>query len=45
MESVEIDVLRSMAAIYKNNKDYENAIIYIDKANTIDDYDIKIILL
>ena len=45
MESVEIDVLRSMAAIYKNNKDYENAIIYLEKAKTIDDNDINIILL
>lgn len=45
MESVEIDVLRSMAAIYKNNKDYENAIIYLEKAKTIDNNDINIILL
>ena len=45
LESVEIDMLRSMAAIYKNNEDYDNALVYIDKAKAIDDNDINLILL
>ena len=45
LESVEIDVLRSMAAIYKNNKDYDNSLSYIEKAKKINENDINIILL
>ena len=45
LESVEIDVLRSMAAIYKNNKDYDNSLSYIEKAKNINENDINIILL
>ena len=45
LESVEMNVLRSMAAIYKNNKDYEKALSFIEKAKNINKDDINIILL
>ena len=44
-ESVEMNVLRSMAAIYKNNKDYEKSLSFIEKAKNINVDDINIILL
>ena len=34
-----------MAAIYKNNKDYDNSLSYIEKAKNINENDINIILL
>lgn len=45
LESVEMNVLRSMAAIYKNNKDYEKSLSFIEKAKNINVDDINIILL
>jgi len=45
LESVELSVLRSMAAIYKNKNDYEKSLSYIEKANKLDPNDINIILL
>lgn len=45
LESVEINVLRSMAAMYKNKKDYDNALLYLQKAKDIKEDDINIILL
>jgi len=45
LESVELSVLRSMAAIYKNKNDYEKSLTYIEKANKLDSSDINIILL
>ena len=45
LESVELSVLRSMAAIYKNKNDYEKSLTYIEKANKLDPGDINIILL
>ncbi len=45
LESVEMNVLRSMAAIYKNNKDYKSSLDFIEKAKNIDENDINIILL
>ena len=44
-ESVEMNVLRSMAAIYKNKKDYEKSLSFIEKAKNINVDDINIILL
>ena len=40
-----MNVLRSMAAIYKNNKDYESSLSFIEKAKNIDENDINIVLL
>jgi tetratricopeptide (TPR) repeat protein len=45
LESVEMNIFRSMAAIYKNNKDYESSLGFIEKAKNIDENDINIILL
>jgi len=45
LESVELSVLRSMAAIYKNKNEYEKSLSYIEKANKLDPNDINIILL
>ena len=45
LESVEMNIFRSMAAIYKNNKDYESSLGFIEKAKNIDKNDINIILL
>jgi len=44
-ESVEMNVFRSMAAIYKNKKDYEKSLSFIEKAKNINVDDINIILL
>ena len=43
--SVQLNVFRSMAAIYKNMGDTENALLYIEKAKIIDSNDINLILL
>jgi len=44
-ESVEIDIFRSMAAIYKTQEEYDKSIIYLDLAKKIDENDINLILL
>jgi len=44
-ESVEMNVFRSMAAIYKNKKDYEKSLSFIEKAKNINEDDINIVLL
>jgi tetratricopeptide (TPR) repeat protein len=44
-ESVEMNVFRSMAAIYKNKKDYERSLGFIEKAKNINEDDINIVLL
>ena len=44
-ESVEIDILRSMAAIYKTQEEYDKSIIFLDLAKKIDENDINLILL
>jgi hypothetical protein len=44
-ESVELNVFRSMAALYKNNGDSDNALVYINKAKEINPNDINLILL
>ena len=44
-ESVEMNVFRSMAAIYKNKKDYESSLGFIEKAKNINEDDINIVLL
>ena len=44
-KSVEIDILRSMAAIYKTQEEYDKSIIYLDLAKKIDENDINLILL
>ena len=43
--SVQVNVFRSMAAIYKNLGDTNNALTYIDKAKEISSDDINLILL
>ena len=43
--SVQLNVFRSMAAIYKNMGDTDNALLYIEKAKKIDSNDINLILL
>jgi len=45
LESVEMNMFRSMAAIYKNKNDYEKSLSYIEKGKNIDENDINIILL
>ena len=44
-ESVQLSVFRSMAAIYKNNGDIDNALSYISKAKAVSSNDINLILL
>lgn len=44
-ESVQLNVFRSMAAIYKNMGDTDNALLYINKAKEISTDDINLILL
>ena len=44
-ESVQLNVFRSMAAIYKNMGDTDNALEYINKAKEISSNDINLILL
>ena len=45
LESVEMNIFRSMAAIYKNKNEYEKSLSYIEKGKNIDENDINIILL
>ena len=44
-ESVEIDILRSVAAIYKTQENFLKSIDYLEKAKLIDENDINLILL
>ena len=44
-KSVEIDILRSIAAIYRIEKNYKNSIDYLEKAKVINPNDINLILL
>ena len=45
LESVELSLLRSMAAIYRNKKDYNKSLSFIEKAKALDENDINIVLL
>ena len=45
LESVELSLLRSMAAIYRNKNDYDKSLSFIEKAKVLDENDINIILL
>ena len=44
-ESVEIDILRSVAAIYKTKENFLKSIEYLEKAKLINENDINLILL
>ena len=44
-KSVEIDMLRSIAAIYRNQSNFKKSIEYLEKAKLIDSNDINLILL
>jgi tetratricopeptide (TPR) repeat protein len=44
-KSVEIDVLRSIAAIYRTKEDFDNSLKFLEKAKSIDPLDINLILL
>ena len=44
-ESVEIDILRSIAAIYRTKEDFDNSLKFLEKAKSIDPLDINLILL
>jgi len=44
-KSVEIDILRSIAAIYRNQENLEKSIEYLERAKLIDSNDINLILL
>ena len=44
-ESVEIDILRSVAAIYKTRENFLKSIEYLEKAKLINENDINLILL
>ncbi len=44
-ESVEIDILRSVAAIYKTQENFLKSIEFLDKAKLINENDINLILL
>ncbi len=44
-ESVEIDILRSVAAIYKTQENFLKSIEYLEKAKLINENDINLILL
>jgi len=43
--SVEIDILRSIAAIYRSKEDFDKSLYYLEKAKIIDSNDINLILL
>ena len=45
LESVELSLLRSMAAIYRNKNDYDKSLSFIKKAKALDENDINILLL
>ena len=44
-ESVEIDILRSIAAIYRTKEDFDNSLKFLERAKSIDPLDINLILL
>ena len=44
-DSVEIDIFRSVSAIYKNQQNFLKSIEYLEKAKKIDENDINLILL
>ena len=44
-KSVEIDILRSIAAIYRTKEDFDNSLKFLEKAKSIDPLDINLILL
>jgi len=44
-KSVEIDIYRSVAAIYKNQKNFLKSVEFLEKAKQIDENDINLILL
>ncbi|MAK01691.1 MAG: hypothetical protein CMC17_04015 [Flavobacteriaceae bacterium] len=44
-KSVEIDILRSIAAIYRTKEDFNNSLKFLEKAKSIDPLDINLILL
>ena len=44
-KSVEIDMLRSVAAIYRSQENFEKSIIFLEKAKNINPNDINLILL
>ena len=44
-ESVEIDILRSIAAIYRTKEDFDNSLKFLERAKSIDSLDINLILL
>lgn len=44
-KSVEIDILRSIAAIYRTKEDFDKSLYYLEKAKIIDSNDINLILL
>ena len=44
-KSIEIDMLRSIAAIYRNLENFEKSIEYLERAKSIDSNDINLILL
>ena len=44
-KSVEIDILRSIAAIYRSEEDFDKSLYYLEKAKIIDSNDINLILL
>ena len=45
LESVELSLLRSMAAIYRNQNDYDKSLSFIEKAKALDENDINVVLL
>ena len=44
-KSVEIDILRSIAAIYRSKEDFDKSLYYLEKAKILDSNDINLILL
>tara|TARA_B100001057_G_scaffold182776_1_gene183464 strand:- start:847 stop:2121 length:1275 start_codon:yes stop_codon:yes gene_type:complete len=44
-KSVEIDILRSIAAIYRTKEDFDNSLKFLEKAKLINPVDINLILL
>ena len=44
-KSVEIDILRSIAAIYRTKEDFDNSLKFLERAKSIDSLDINLILL
>ena len=44
-KSVEIDILRSIAAIYRSKEDFDKSLDYLERAKILDSNDINLILL